>query len=99
MPDHCISRSTENIIRVAAMEIHKEKGHAHPLAGPARASKIGNNVTVEILAVARWGDQVRICIKAPKDIEVYRDEVCERTQREQSESNAAVTRVPITPGC
>jgi carbon storage regulator len=41
--------------------------------------KIGDNVTVTILAVR--GTQVRIGIDAPKDVTVHRKEIYERIQR------------------
>lgn len=46
---------------------------------------IGNNVTVTVLAVK--GNQVRIGIDAPKDLQVHREEIYERLQRENAEEN------------
>jgi carbon storage regulator len=42
---------------------------------------IGAEVTVTVMAVN--GNQVRIGINAPKDVEVHREEVYERVQQEK----------------
>jgi carbon storage regulator len=41
---------------------------------------IGNQVTVTVLAIK--GSQVRLGIDAPKDLEVFREEIYERVQAE-----------------
>jgi carbon storage regulator len=42
---------------------------------------IGSNVSVTVLSVQ--GNQVRLGINAPKDVEVHREEIFERIQREK----------------
>ena len=44
---------------------------------------VGHNVTVTVMAV--HGNQVRIGINAPKDVEVHREEIYERVQKERAE--------------
>jgi carbon storage regulator len=43
---------------------------------------IGNDVTVTVLGIR--GNQVRLGINAPKDVEVHREEVYERVQKERA---------------
>jgi carbon storage regulator len=49
---------------------------------------IGNNVTVTVLGVN--GNQVRVGVNAPKNVEVHREEVYERVQAERNGANKDV---------
>lgn len=49
---------------------------------PDETVVIGNNIRVRVMGVN--GNQVRIGIDAPKDIEVDREEIHERKQQERS---------------
>jgi carbon storage regulator len=44
--------------------------------------KIGSDITIAVLDIK--GSQVRLGIAAPKNIAVYRAEVCERIKREDA---------------
>lgn len=46
------------------------------------ALMVGEDVTVTVMAVN--GNQVRIGIKAPRDVEVHREEIYERVQAEKA---------------
>lgn len=46
--------------------------------------RIGENIEISVLAVE--GDQVKLGISAPKDIEIHRKEVYEAIQRENNEA-------------
>ena len=50
-----------------------------------QAIKIGDNVTVQVLAIR--GDKVRLGIEAPAEVKVYREEIWVRVQAERE--NAA----------
>jgi len=47
------------------------------------ALMVGEDVTVTVMAV--HGNQVRIGIKAPRDVEVHREEIYERVQAEKAQ--------------
>lgn len=44
---------------------------------------IGENVTVTVLGIK--GTQIRLGIKAPRDVAVHREEIYERIQREKGD--------------
>jgi carbon storage regulator len=48
---------------------------------------IGDNVTVTVMDV--HGNQVRVGVNAPKDIEAHREEVYERVQAERASARIA----------
>jgi carbon storage regulator len=48
---------------------------------------VGNDVKVVVLGVK--GNQVRIGVDAPKDVEVHREEIYERIKREKSSTAVA----------
>ena len=52
-----------------------------------RALRIGDDVEVTVMAVN--GSQVRIGIKAPRNVAVDREEIAERKQREREPRSAA----------
>ncbi len=45
---------------------------------------VNNNVEITVLEVR--GDQVKIGIKAPKDVSIYRKEIYEQIQKENEEA-------------
>lgn len=55
--------------------------------------KIGDNIEIKIVAIE--GDQVKIGIDAPKDIEIYRQEVYLAIQKENSDAANANASLEI----
>ena len=60
---------------------------------PGESGVIGNNIEITILEVK--GEQIKVGIKAPKDIAIYRKELFEQIQdsnREASETSVQVMK-------
>lgn len=53
--------------------------------------KIGEDI--EITVIASKGDQVKIGISAPKDIEIFRKEVYEQIIQENKQASAGISAV------
>jgi carbon storage regulator len=52
---------------------------------------IGTDVTVTVLAV--FGNQVRIGINAPKDVQVYREEIYRRVEQERADEEGSTDQI------
>jgi carbon storage regulator len=59
---------------------------------PGQSIIIGDGIEVEVLSVA--GEKIRIGITAPREVEIFRNEVYERIQAERSAANGTGTPVP-----
>lgn len=57
---------------------------------------IGNDVDVTVLGVK--GNQVRLGVKAPREVTVHREEIYQRICREQQNGSAAGELVTAVPG-
>lgn len=53
---------------------------------PTEVLMIGDNVKITVLSIS--GNQVRIGIDAPKDIEVHREEVYERIKNQEKNNGS-----------
>ena len=53
---------------------------------PGESVVIGNNIEITILEVK--GEQIKVGIKAPKDIAIYRKELFEQIQNSNREASA-----------
>jgi carbon storage regulator len=53
---------------------------------PNETLYIGTDITITVLAIK--GNQVRIGVKAPKDVPVHREEIFERINAAKREGNA-----------
>lgn len=55
---------------------------------------LGDDITVTVLGIK--GNQVRIGVAAPKDVEVHREEIYKLVQKEKGKAFAAQTVTPST---
>ena len=46
---------------------------------------IGENAEIQLMVLGIKGNQVRIGVDAPKDVQVHREEIFKRIQRERAE--------------
>ncbi|MEE6134127.1 carbon storage regulator CsrA [Priestia flexa] len=53
--------------------------------------KIGENIEVTVLSIS--GDQVKLGIKAPRDVEVHRQEIYEEIQLENRQASKPVANM------
>lgn len=54
---------------------------------PGETLTIGDNITVTVLGIK--GCQIRLGVNAPKDVEVHREEIYQRIQKEKNDGAAA----------
>lgn len=54
---------------------------------PGETLTIGDDITVTVLGIK--GCQIRLGVNAPKDVEVHREEIYQRIQKEKSDGAAA----------
>ena len=59
---------------------------------PGQSIIIGDGVEVEVLSTA--GEKIRLGITAPREVEIFRNEVYERIKRERSAANGTDPKVP-----
>ena len=57
---------------------------------PGQSIVIGNGIEIEVLSVS--GEKIRLGITAPRDVEIFRNEVYERIKAERGSSNGVATR-------
>jgi len=63
---------------------------------PGQSIIIGDGIEVQVLSVA--GEKIRLGITAPREVEIFRNEVYERIQAERGSTNGAAKPVPtVTP--
>lgn len=54
---------------------------------PGETLTIGDDITVTVLGIK--GRQIRLGVNAPKDVEVHREEIYQRIQKEKNDGAAA----------
>lgn len=51
---------------------------------PGQSINIGDDIVINVVQIKN--NQVRIAVEAPREVEVYRDEIYERIDKERKES-------------